>query len=230
MDLDKEMTAVFRKNLEPDQNLVKKCKSEAENGNRDAMLWLARMYRDGRGTEKDLGNAAEWYRRITEKNADLANEFADVLFEIGTPESYEEMVSVIIGHSRSGNAGATRRMGTAYRQGKGVEKDLDAAIMYQRVATCEGQKEAAGELVLALLERRTEEDVEEAFVMASCYRDYDDPDLAVHLSHMYRHGIGIEKDIDAAIEHMTFALERGHDAAKKELAELLSERDGNTGN
>ena len=189
------------------------------------MLWLARMYRDGRGTEKDLGNAAEWYRRITDKNADLANEFADVLFEIGTPESYEEMVSVIIGHSRSGNAGATRRMGTAYRQGKGVKKDLDAAIMYQRVATCEGQKEAMGELVLALLERRTEEDVEEAFVMASCYRDYDDRigrSLIPYVPSRYRY----RERYRCGNRTHGFRVGTGHDAAKKELAELLSRGTG----
>ncbi|KQM10570.1 hypothetical protein AOA81_01385, partial [Methanomassiliicoccales archaeon RumEn M2] len=56
------------------------------------------------------------------------NELFDILWNIGTPESYEEMVSIITDFSETGDCGAIFRLGRAFRFGKGVEKDLEKSV------------------------------------------------------------------------------------------------------
>ena len=52
----------------------------AENGQRDIQWRLGRMYRDGRGTERDLKVAAEWMRKAANQNHIMAkNDLFDIL-------------------------------------------------------------------------------------------------------------------------------------------------------
>ena len=56
------------------------CVLLAEKDNRNAMFRLGRMYRDGKGTAKDIDKAIEWMRRSAELGNDLAkSELADLL-------------------------------------------------------------------------------------------------------------------------------------------------------
>jgi TPR repeat protein len=46
---------------------------------------------------------------------------------VGTHEAYEEMIQVAEDFAASGDANAMIRLGRAYRDGKGVDLDLDKA-------------------------------------------------------------------------------------------------------
>ncbi len=74
-------------------------------------------------------------RKAGEKNVGWAkNELFDILWGIGTPESMSEMIKVAENFAAQGNPNAMGRLGRAYRDGKGVEQDLDKAAEWMRKA------------------------------------------------------------------------------------------------
>lgn len=67
-------------------------------------LEIGRLYRYGNGVPKDLYKAAEWIRRAVLSKAGWSrNDLFDVLWEIGTPEAYREMIDVITPPARTGD-------------------------------------------------------------------------------------------------------------------------------
>ena len=67
-------------------------------------------------------------RKAADQNLGWAkNELFDVLWKIGTPESYSEMIDVATRFAEAGDGAAMGRLGRAYREGKGMEKNLDKA-------------------------------------------------------------------------------------------------------
>ena len=100
-----------------------------------AMACMARAYRDGKGVEKDLVKAAEWMRKAREKKIVWADwELVDILFGINTSESNAEAIAISKPLAEVGNRELQARLGRAYRDGKGVEKDLVKAAEWMRKA------------------------------------------------------------------------------------------------
>jgi len=102
--------------------------SESERGSKHAYLQKARMYRDGKGVEKNIWAAEEWYRKAIECDMPIA---AIELFEIywynKAEDTDKEMVNIILPFADAGNPGAMGRLGRAYRYGRGVPKNLAMA-------------------------------------------------------------------------------------------------------
>ena len=130
--------------------LVEKC-FEGDEGF-EFMGHLGRAYRDGRGVPRDLDKAAEWMRKAADKNVGWAkNELFDILWKINTPESHKEMISVAKVFAEAGDGGAMGRLGRAYRDGRGVEQDLDKAAEWMRKAADKNVGWAKNELSKILL-------------------------------------------------------------------------------
>ncbi len=111
-----------------DQEMVRVVCRPAREGDGVSMKLLARAYREGRGVEKDLDAALEWARKAVAARTPLArNELFDILSKIDTPESKAEMIKVIKAPASLGEPGALYRLGCAYRDGRGVKKDLKKA-------------------------------------------------------------------------------------------------------
>jgi len=88
----------------------------------------ARMYRDGRYVDKDLYKAAEYMRKAVEGDVKEAPiELMDILWEMNTPEADSEMVAIARSRAKEGSGNAMARLGRAYRDGRGVEKDIETA-------------------------------------------------------------------------------------------------------
>ncbi|KQM09945.1 hypothetical protein AOA81_06910 [Methanomassiliicoccales archaeon RumEn M2] len=116
-----------------------------------AMGFFGSMYRDGRGVKRDLDKAAEWMRKAADKNVGWAkNELFDILWRINTPEALEEMISVATANAEAGEGGAMGRLGRAYRDGKGVKRDLDKAAEWMRKAADKNLGWAKNELAAIL--------------------------------------------------------------------------------
>ncbi|MCQ2071470.1 MAG: hypothetical protein MJZ68_10110, partial [archaeon] len=89
---------------------------------------LGRAYRKGAGVEKDLVRSAEYYRTaISRGNKWIYKELCDVLWSMKTAEADREYVGILIPESNKGKHEAIGRLGKAYRDGRGVEKDLAKA-------------------------------------------------------------------------------------------------------
>jgi lipopolysaccharide cholinephosphotransferase len=197
-------------------------KGFADEGDGGAMMRLGRAYRDGKGVEKDLDEAAEWMRKAAEKDVGWAkNELFDILWRIGTPESYNEGISVAKGFADEGDGGAMMRLGRAYRDGKGVEKDLDEAAEWMRKAS-EKIWWLGREFVDNLMRSDKEEHHKEAFkVCTQIIEKHDDGETWGRLGRAYRDGKGVEKDLDEAAEWMRKAAEKDVGWAKNELFDIL---------
>jgi len=113
---------------EADAELVKVVCRPAREGDGTSMKLLSRAYREGKGVGKDLDMALDWARKSVAARTPLArNELFDVLSKIDTPESRAEMVKIIKNPASMGEPGAMFRLGCAYRDGRGVEKDMAKA-------------------------------------------------------------------------------------------------------
>ena len=66
--LDEIMSVFFKNYLTADEYAVNLCKEKAEAGDYNAMLWFARMYRDGKGVKKNKSKASGWYKKSKDNN------------------------------------------------------------------------------------------------------------------------------------------------------------------
>ncbi len=95
---------------------------------------IGRLYRDGKGVDKDLEKAAEWMRKPSEYLPWANVELFDILWRIDTASSREEMVRRIKPLAESGNVEAMGRLARAYRDGKGIVNELYEATEWIRKA------------------------------------------------------------------------------------------------
>ena len=73
------------------------CSRFANEGDPDAMVRLARMYRFGKHVNKDLDKAIEWMGSAASKNARRANiELIDMLIERASPEDLKEAYEICL--------------------------------------------------------------------------------------------------------------------------------------
>ncbi len=194
----------------------------AMNGNATAMGRLGRMYRDGKGVERDLDEAIKWMRKAADKNVGWAkNELFDILWKIDTPEAHEEMISVATEFAEKGDGNAMGRLGRMYRDGKGVERDLDEAIKWMRKAADKNVGWAKNELFDILWKIDTPEAHEEMISVATEFAEKGDGNAMGRLGRMYRDGKGVERDLDEAIKWMRKAADKNVGWAKNELFDIL---------
>ena len=198
--------------------------SLSNNGDAEAMVRLSRMYRHGKGIEKNQDKAIEWLEKAVKKDSKWELELVDNLLETNSLDNHIKAYGICIPLAELGDSRAAEGIGRIYRDGKGVNKNIDNAIKYMRVASEGGIQQARNALVSMLLNRGKDDDLKEALGIASDFLKYENPGLAVHLSRMYRDGKGVEKSINYAIKYMAIATSLGHLVAKKELIDLLLQR------
>jgi len=211
-----------RGTLEDLRELNGNAEKGAAEGNAFALQWLGRMYRDGKGVEKDLDKAIDMMRKTAEKIQGWSrNELIDMLWKRGTPEDFAEMKDIAETAAGEGDIGAMSRLGRMYRDGKGVEKDLDKAIEWMRKAAESGNKWTVIEYVDTLWKRSSFQDLKRAIAILTPLGEREDAEAMERLGIAYRDGKGVEKNLDVAIKWMskaTITLPR----LKNSLNEMLS--------
>ena len=196
-------------------------KQMANSGDAESMGRLGRAYRDGKGVEKDLQQAAEWMRKAANNKLNWAKlELFDILWAIGKPESFTEMISTIDPMVQNGNENAMLRLGRAYRYGKGVEKNLHIAADWLRNASSGKTKWIKNELFDVLWEIGTPESYKEAFRSVSEIANTN-VGAMLRIGRAYRDGKGVEKDLQKAAEWMRKAANENNDWIKLELFDTL---------
>ncbi len=194
----------------------------AEEGNVNAMLRLARIYRDGDVTEMDQANASKWFRRAIERGSERAKiEYFTALWDACTPESLREMIDLAERESKNGNPEFDARLARAYRYGKGVDKDLRHAADLMKKAQAGGPQWSNWEYFDILWEMGSPEADAEMFGFALSSAESGQKDIQVRLARCYRHGRGTLKDLDSAAEWMRRAISNGSAIANNELFDIL---------
>ena len=92
-----------------------------------------------------------YQRKAAKKNISWTNEFFDILWKRGLIDDLREAFEVSSAFSSLGDGPATGRLARAYRDGKGVDKDIEKAIEFMRIAGEKGVGWAKNELVDMLM-------------------------------------------------------------------------------
>lgn len=110
--------------------LFELCQKESETNNYYAMMILGKLYYYGYGTSVDCDKAINIISESAKGNSRYADDLMDLLIEINTPDSIQQMLAVAHEYADKDNAGAYGRLGRAYRDGIGVEKNLNTAAKW----------------------------------------------------------------------------------------------------
>ncbi len=169
----------------------------------DYWVLMSEIYRDGIGVRKDIGEAVRWMRKaVAVRPSRLSYEYFRLLQSSDDPF-----------HQKEAFAGASERfdktnstmylalIARAYRDGKGVRKDIRKAAELMGKAFKESPSKYMREYCEILAESDDPKDNEEAFRRCeSLYAKNGSPFSCKLLACMYRDGKGVGKDQDKALE------------------------------
>ncbi len=121
----------------------------AEQGNAEAQYKVGEMYETGRGVNKDLVKAREWYTKsATQEHSKSSYRllFLDIRAS-GLSVERKKQVDQLYKEAASGSADAQYFLGRMYAAGVGVKKDLSQAREWLSKATFNGVPEAETDLI-----------------------------------------------------------------------------------
>ena len=131
-----------------EQNLEESTKwylKAAEENDAEALDRVGGAYLHGAGVEKDFAKAVEYYKKSI-----VADGFAEALLDLGlaylkgegVPQNATHGYSLMIRAAKQGNAAAQYNMGYLYRNGVGVESNMDEAIKWYRLSAAQDYEQA----------------------------------------------------------------------------------------
>jgi TPR repeat protein len=143
-EMDENTIDSHKKTSSYDTLTIKQYQKAAENGDSDAMIVLAKIYKRGEGVMKDSDRALFWYQKAAEAGNvaaiyHIARRY-DLLVSLGN--SSEDVIKAIKWYTKAAEAGrcdAMNRLGWMYLIGKGVGKDCKKAIEWFLKAAEAGQ-------------------------------------------------------------------------------------------
>lgn len=169
-----------------------------------AQCKLAHMLLNGRGMEKDVHAAVEWYEKAAERDDDVAQNNLGLLYQygIGVEKNLTKAFEYYEQAASKGNATALYNMGNCYMTGEGRKQDFGNAESYYRKAAEQGHAEAQYRLGSLYLEgkgvpqssREARKWIEKAAVQGCQAAQLD-------VSYMYETGIGGKKNEQKAKEY-----------------------------
>ena len=222
--ITKEMIQAMDESENPriKESLVQILINEARESDIFCIYTLGKKYHRGIDTCKDNETAAFWLRKAVKLNsANASTELFDTLWEIGTPEAYSEMIQVATDFAAKGDGGAMGRLGRAYRDGKGVNKDLEIAAEWFRKASATGLGWTKNSLFDTLWEIGTPEAYSEMIQVATDFAAKGDGGAMGRLGRAYRDGKGVNKDLEIAAEWYDAAINNNVKWAITEKKKML---------
>jgi TPR repeat protein len=120
-------------------------RAAAEKGDQEAMVYIGKMYYEGKGTTKDYKKAYDWILKATYKgNAKAAYQLADMYYYgNGVPQSYAEAYKWYNVAAAKGEADADYNIGLLFEAGEGVEKSKQTAFNHFKKAADNGSLHGA---------------------------------------------------------------------------------------
>ena len=159
----------------------------------------------GKAAEQDL-----WWVR---------GEYFDLLNSEGSAESLKKMIEYAAPLAESGNREMQGRMGRAYRDGRGVEKDIQKAIYWMGKAL-ENEHTSIIDEYLSILSKLKSSQIEMYYTVANEWAIKENVFAQGHLARAYRDGKGTLVDLNSALFWMKKAADNNLYWAKDEYNEL----------
>ncbi len=194
----------------------------SESGEPLGYFNLGTIYKNGKYVEKNRDLALEYLRKASDAGIVTATNYLfDMLWDINDGEARKEMIDRIMPVAVKGNGGSLLRLGRAYRYNRGVPQNIDVALELYREAYVERAFNSDIELADFLLSIHSADSICEYISVIKQSSEKGNSDAMIRLSRAYRDGIGVEKNLDLAVDWAKKASEKnGHFLAEyKELAE-----------
>ncbi len=203
----------YWKSSEDDSVLLELCRLSVSADDAFGHVYLARIFRDGRGVSNDAELSLEHMKLARESGITWIDfEYAELLISRGRPEDYETAFVILQYLSDKGNKDALFRLAQCYRNGIGVEKNLDLSLYYMDEAVKAGHKGAIEEInslkkivkptnesvIPALWDMGTDDSLSQ---MISICEQYDSPIAHLYLAQAYRYGKGVDMNENLAVSH-----------------------------
>ncbi|MBR2255106.1 MAG: sel1 repeat family protein, partial [Candidatus Methanomethylophilaceae archaeon] len=186
-----------------------------------AMGRLGRMYRDGIGVGRDPVKAERYIRSAVDAGVSNSRlDLLDLLYSRDDEASLSEFHEKARMYAASGSKAASERLGRAYRDGRGVGRDLSEAAGFMRVAAKGGPPRAKGELLGILWSMGTDESLREMVTLAKGYAESGNAKAMGYLGRAYRDGKGVPQNLDTASYWLERSAEGGVAWAGRELEAL----------
>ena len=211
-------------------------KQSAEQGNPRAQYRLAECYESGTGTQRNMGQAMEWYQAayenddmqmqsqaedaINRNEAAFAESF-DEGVEFYNSEEYEYAFIIFEELAESGYAAANNMVGQCYAAGQGCQQSNTQAFKYYTRAAEGGDDDGQYNLGMCYLEGSgTYRDTDKALELFRLAANNENADAECALGQCYEQGIGVDPDRNTAILYYRKAAGRGDEDAQSALRRM----------
>lgn len=135
-------------------------------------------------------------------------------------EAYGELLRL----AEAGSAHAQLHLGWMYHFGKGVQRDVNEAKRWYHRAVRSNLPRAEFYLASTYWNER---DFQQALEWLKRSASHGFAPATYHLGRMYRHGVGVQADLQKALEYVEEAARQGHLFARRDIArEMLKGRRG----
>ena len=121
------------------ESLVEKAKA----GDSKSQCWLGQCYLSGIGTKVDEEKASQWFLKASKQGDDLAR---DLLVQIDFNQNHQSYSSELVEKAESGDTRSQCSLAYCYYKGKGVTKDIKAALNWLEKSAGQGNPWAELEL------------------------------------------------------------------------------------
>jgi TPR repeat protein len=190
---------------------------------------LGHIYRDGDGVPKDQTEALKWFGKAAEQGSPSAQYWLAGVYLEQTPTNLPAALKWARAAAEQNFAPSFNILGTMYKQGEGVQKDLTEALKYFRKAAEFEVAEAQYNLgYLYALGEGVPKDAAEAVKWFRKAAEQGDPDAQNALGAMYSRGEGVPKDAVEAVKWFRMSAQGGCEVGQKNLARCYHEGTGVT--
>jgi len=214
-------------------NFVAWLQDSAAAGQARHMNFLANLYREGEGVEKDLEQWIEWlHKAIAAGDAWSMKNLAWAYHEgEGVEKDLKQWIEWLHKAIAAGDAGAMKNLAWAYHEGEGVEKDLKQYVEWLRKAIAAGDAWAMNNLAWAYHEGEgVEKDLKQYIEWLHKAIAAGDEWSMKNLALDYRYGIGVTVDLQQSMHWFFRAAEGRDEFALDEIRRMYQSREFETAN
>ena len=217
---------------------------DARNGNQNSQFSVGLAYANGDGTEKNLAEAARWYREAANRGHARATNNLGVMYlnGSGVEQNNAEAMKLFRQAADKGDTDGMHNVAVMYENGKGTEKNINEAVNWYNKAAQKKNKHALNRLK-ALAEANNaqaqvslgyiyysgegaEKNYSEAFRLYTNAIKAGNPTAFYALGLMYETGNGTAKNLSEAERLYKLAAEQRNTNAMFRLAKIYGNRNG----
>ena len=201
----------------------------ADNGETQALVEMAAMYRDGYGVACDYETAVELLREAVDKGDTNGAVDLGLMYQngIGVPQDLRTAYELFTKAAGENNPYGLYHLGHMYESGLYVQQDKQQAVELFQRAFDMGFAAAANEIGVIYMDGdQITRDVQKAVYWFEKGSEAGSIDAANNLGKVYFNGDGVPSDVFKAIRCFERAAELGYDGAMLNLGLIYGNGDG----